>query len=351
MTTPALFPMPVRPPNHPNIRPASIGVLLLNLGTPDGTSYWPMRRYLRQFLSDRRVIEVNPILWQLILNLFILTTRPSRSGRLYASVWNKERDEGPLKTITRAQTEALARACQQHAPGARIIVDWAMRYGNPTTQSRLEALTKAGCQRILVFPLYPQYSAATTATACDDAFRTLMRMRWQPAVRVVPPWHDEPGYIDALAHSITRQIENLGWQPEVILASFHGVPRSYLDKGDPYHCACARTARLLAERLQLPEGKLVLSFQSRFGREEWLQPYTDETVKKLASAGVRDIAVIAPGFTADCLETLEELNVQLREIFIEHGGSRFAYLTCLNDEPEHVTFLYNLMMRELGGWI
>ncbi|HZH28479.1 MAG TPA: ferrochelatase [Azospirillaceae bacterium] len=327
-----------------------VGVLLLNLGTPDGTDFWSMRRYLREFLSDRRVIEVNPVLWQLILNLIILNTRPRRSGRLYAAIWNKERNESPLRTITREQAEGLAGALAARY-GDRIVVDWAMRYGTPSTAAGIKALQAAGCQRILLFPLYPQYSAATTATACDAAFRALMKMRWQPAVRVAPSYHDEPAYIEALAVSIERHLAGLDFEPEVVLASYHGLPKAYLLKGDPYHCFCVKTTRLLGERLGWPEGRLRMSFQSRFGSEEWLKPYTDETVTALARSGVKRLAVVAPGFAADCLETLEELDVQIREAFTENGGERFAYLPCLNAQAGHIEMMADLISRELSGWI
>ena len=337
-----------RPPGHPPVAGGRIGVLLLNLGTPDATDYWSMRRYLKQFLSDRRVIEVPRWKWWPILNLIILTVRPGPKGRDYDTIWNRERNEGPLKTITRAQAGKLGQALQAEP---RIVVDWAMRYANPTTQSRLQALQARGCDRILLVPLYPQYAAATTATACDEAFRALMTMRWQPAVRVAPSWHDDPVYIDALAASIRTHLATLDFEPEVVLASFHGMPESYLRQGDPYYCQCMKTSRLLRTRLGLPPDRWRTSFQSRFGNEPWLQPYTDATVKQLARSGVRAMVVVAPGFAADCLETLEELDVENRGYFQSNGGKDFAYVPALNDSVEGVAVLEALARRELAGWI
>ncbi|HEV2554352.1 MAG TPA: ferrochelatase [Bosea sp. (in: a-proteobacteria)] len=340
----------VLPPDHPPVRTGRIGVLLMNLGTPEGTTYWPMRAYLKEFLSDRRVIETSRWLWWPLLNLVILTTRPSRKGKDYASVWNNERDEGPLKTITRSQTEQLAaRLTAEH--GERLVFDWAMRYGLPDVKSRLEALLAQGCDRILMVPLYPQYAAPTSATACDQAFRALMTMRWQPAVRVAPPYHDDPAYIKALADSMRASLAKLDFDPEVILCSFHGMPKDYLLKGDPYHCHCAKTWRLLREELGYSRERFRMTFQSRFGPDEWLKPYTDETVKSLASSGVKSMAIVAPGFSADCLETLEELDVENREIFLHNGGQQFAYLPCLNDSPEGVDAIEAVVRRELMGWV
>ncbi len=341
---------PNLPPDHPPVRGGRIGVLLMNLGTPEGTSYKPMRAYLKEFLSDRRVIEEPRWKWWPILNLIILSTRPSRKGKDYASIWNTERDEGPLKTITRSQTEKLAERLAGLG-GDRLTVDWAMRYGLPDVKSRLEALLRQGCDRILLVPLYPQYAAPTSATACDQAFRALMQMRWQPAVRVAPPYHDDPAYIEALAASMRTALGKLDFEPEVVLCSFHGMPKDYLLKGDPYYCHCAKSWRLLREALGLPAERFRLTFQSRFGPDEWLQPYTDETVKALAQAGTRSLAIIAPGFSADCLETLEELDVENREIFLHNGGERFAYLPCLNDSAEGIDVIEAVVRRELMGWV
>ena len=336
------------PPDHPAIPPRRIGVLLVNLGTPDATDYWSMRRYLKEFLSDPRVIEENRIKWWLILNLVILTFRPGRKGPDYDKIWNKERNESPLKTITRAQSEKLAEAL---AGDPRLMVDWAMRYGNPSMRSRLDAMQAAGCGRILIVPLYPQYAAATTASVCDKAFEALSAMRWQPSLRVAPAYFEEPVYIEALAASVEESLAKLRFKPEMILASFHGMPEEYLRKGDPYHCQCAKTTRLLCERLKLDDGQLMLTFQSRFGVTEWLKPYTDVTVKSLAEHGVRSLAVITPGFSADCLETLEEIAMENAEIFRHAGGENFAAIPCLNDSPGGMAVIRNVVQRELKGWV
>lgn len=335
--------------DHPQVACGRIGVLIVNLGTPEGTDYWSMRAYLKEFLSDRRVIEANRVVWWFVLNAIILTRRPGPKGRDYASIWNTERDEGPLKTITRAQAEKLA----AHLAGidGRIVVDFAMRYGKPPIAERLAALQAQGCERILLVPLYPQYSAATSATVCDEAFDALKEMRWQPTLRVAPPWHDDPVYIDAVANDLERRLSELDFEPEVILASFHGVPKSYLLRGDPYHCQCVKTARLLRARLGMDETRLKLTFQSRFGREEWLKPYTDETVRSLAESGVKRLAVFNPGFVADCLETLEEIGVENREIFLHHGGEKFAAIPCLNAGDEGMRVLASVVERELKGWV
>ena len=336
------------PAGHPSVEWGRIGVLLVNLCTPDATDYWSMRRYLKEFLSDRRVIEVNRVVWWFVLNFIVLTRRPQAKGRDYDKIWNKERNEGPLRTITRSQAEKLA---ADFASDSRVIVDWAMRYGNPSIASRLEALQKAGCERILLMPLYPQYAAATTATVCDKAFEALARMRWQPSLRVVPPWFDDPVYIEAVAASIEADLAKLSWKPDVVLASFHGIPQEYFDKGDPYHCHCAKTARLLRERLKLDEKQFRMTFQSRFGRAEWIKPYTDMTVKALAEEGVKNIAVVTPGFAADCLETLEEIAGENAEIFHHAGGMNFRAIPCLNDSDGGMRVLRAVVERELKGWI
>jgi ferrochelatase len=340
-----------RPAGHPSVRSGSIGVLLVNLGTPEATDYWSMRRYLKEFLSDRRVIELPRAVWWPILNLFVLTRRPSVKGKDYDSIWNKERDEGPLKTITRAQSDLLGAALSR-VPGRRpVIVDWAMRYGKPTIAGRLAALQAAGCDRMLLVPLYPQYCAATSATVCDKAFDALKAMRWQPTLRVAAPYYDDPAYIDALAASTRASLAKLDFEPEVLLASFHGIPQAYFDKGDPYFCHCAKTTRLLRAALGLDADKLRLTFQSRFGDAEWLKPYTDQTVKELARSGVKRMAVLTPGFAADCLETLEEIGVENAEYFHEAGGEKFAALPCLNDADEGMRALQAVVTGELSGWI
>ena len=338
----------VLPPGHPRAVHGRVGVLLLNLGTPDATSYWPMRRYLKEFLSDRRVIEEPRWKWWPVLNGIILTVRPGPKGRDYDKIWNKQRDEGPLKTITRSQAEQLA---WRLGSDERISVDWAMRYANPTTESRIQALKGLGCDRILLVPLYPQYAAATTATAADQAFRALMRMRWQPAVRVAPPYHDDPAYIDALARSMNKSLAALDFEPERLIATFHGMPEKYLHAGDPYHCQCQKTSRLLRDRLGWSAERWLTTFQSRFGNDVWLQPYTDETIKRLAGEGVKRLAVVAPGFSADCLETLEELDGENREYFLHGGGEKYAYLPALNDSEEGLDVIEAVVRRELMGWV
>jgi protoporphyrin/coproporphyrin ferrochelatase len=338
-----------RPPDHPPVAAGGIGVLLVNLGTPDATDAQSVRRYLREFLADKRVIEETGLLWKLALNGVILPFRPRRKGRDYARIWNREKNESPLKTITRSQADKLGSILQPL--GRHVVVDWAMRYGNPSIASRLDALAEKGCERILLVPLYPQYAAATTATACDEAFRVLMRMRRQPTLRVVPPYFDDPVYIEAMASTLETELARLPFRPDVILASFHGIPKSYFDKGDPYYCHCAKTARLLRERLKLDEDKFRLTFQSRFGRAEWLSPYTDMTVKSLARQGVKSIAVITPGFAADCLETLEEIGVENAHIFKKNGGENFIQIPCLNDSEPGMLVIWTVVLRELKGWV
>ena len=336
------------PGDHPPVAARKVGVLLVNLGTPDATDRKALRRYLAEFLSDRRVIETPRAIWLPILYGIILNTRPRKVGKAYETIWNTDLDESYLRTYTRSQSNLLAESLANHP---EIDVDWAMRYGQPAIADRLTAMKQRGCERILIFPLYPQYSAATTATVNDKAFEALVGMRWQPAIRTVPPYHDDPAYIEAIAGSIEAHLTGLDWQPEVVLASFHGLPQSYFRKGDPYHCHCMKTARLVRERLGWPEEKLMVAFQSRFGPQEWLQPYTDKTVRKLARDGVRRIAIINPGFASDCLETLEEIAVQARESFEEHGGERFSHIPCLNDSDRGMAVIESVVRRELRGWI
>lgn len=328
-----------------------MGVLIVNLGTPEATDYWSMRRYLKEFLSDQRVIETPRLLWWPILNLIILSRRPSVKGKDYDSIWNRELNESPLKTITASQSRKLNELIGGDTLSRPVVVDWAMRYGKPSMASRLAALQAAGCDRILLVPLYPQYCAATSATVCDKAFDALKAMRWQPTLRVAAPYYDEPAYIEALAASTRASLAKLDFEPEVILASFHGIPQKYFDKGDPYFCHCAKTARLLREALGLDDRRLRMSFQSRFGPAEWLKPYTDMTVKALAQEGVKRLAVITPGFAADCLETLEEIGVENAEYFHEAGGEKFAALPCLNDSDEGMRMLEAVARNELQGWV
>ncbi|MCA0343150.1 ferrochelatase [Shinella sp. DD12] len=334
--------------NHPPVKHGKVGVLLVNLGTPDGTDYPSMRRYLKEFLMDKRVIEWPRIAWYPILFGIVLNTRPGKVGKAYETIWNKEKNESFLRTYTRSQAELMATSLAEHN---HVVVDWAMRYGQPSIASRMEALQKQGCERILVFPLYPQYAAATTATVNDKAFEALLKMRWQPSLRTVPPYHDDPAYIDALAISIEKHLATLDWEPERVLTSFHGIPKSYFEKGDPYYCQCQKTARLLRERLGWSKEKLVVTFQSRFGPEEWLQPYTDKTVEKLAQEGVKRIAVLNPGFVSDCLETLEEIAEQAAGSFLHNGGEKFVHIPCLNDSSEGMKVLEKIVRQELSGWV
>jgi ferrochelatase len=337
------------PAGHVPVKTGKIGVLLMNLGTPDATDYWSMRRYLKEFLSDRRVIETSRAIWWPILNLIILQTRPQKKGKDYETIWNTERNESFLKTITRNQAEKLAAHLKTISPD--IHVEWAMRYGNPAIKPAVERLMAEGCDRILAFSLYPQYAAATTATANDHLFRALMQMRWQPSIRIAPPYHDEPAYIAALAQSVRNHLATLDFEPEVILTSFHGMPKDYLLKGDPYHCHCAKTWRLLREELGYSPERMMMSFQSRFGPDEWLKPYTDETVETLAKRGVKKLAIIAPAFSADCLETLEELDGENRHIFENNGGERFTYIPCLNESDLGMSVINAVVERELKGWV
>ena len=332
----------------PEIRAERVGVLLVNLGTPDTADAKGVRVYLKEFLSDARVIENQGLLWKLVLNGIILRVRPGRKARDYLKIWNTEKNESPLKTITRAQSDKLAAAISDYD---HVVVDWAMRYGNPSIASRIEALTAQGCDRLLVVPLYPQYSAATSATVCDEVFRVLARMRAQPTLRVTPPYYDEPDYIEALAVSIDAHLKTLPFQPELIVASFHGMPQKYVDKGDPYQAQCIATTDALRRRMGLDASKLLLTFQSRFGFDEWLQPYTDKTMERLAKEGVRRIAVITPGFSADCLETLEEIAQENAEIFKHNGGEQFSFIPCLNDSDPGMDVIRQLVLRELQGWI
>lgn len=337
---------PHLPPGHPPVATPKVGVLLLNLGTPDGTDYWSVRRYLSEFLSDRRVIETNPLIWQPILQGIILSLRPQKSGANYERIWDKQAGDSPLRVITRRQVAELQRRL-----GSGVVVDFAMRYGNPSTKSRIEALKEAGCNRILLAPLYPQYSATTTGTANDSAFDALKQMRWQPAIRTLPPYFEEPAYISALAQSIEEGVKALDFEPDVVITSYHGMPKEYLEKGDPYHCECFRTTRLVREHLGWPKERLMVTFQSRFGPSQWLQPYTDETLMALPKKGMKKVAILAPAFSVDCIETLEEIAITGHEQFEEAGGERYAYIPCLNDSVPGMNMLEAVVRKELSGWI
>lgn len=336
------------PYDHPKVEFGKVGVLLINLGTPDGTDSAAIRRYLAEFLTDRRVIEWSRWLWYPILYGLVLNTRPKKVGKAYEAIWNKENDESYLRTYTRSQALKLM---DRLSDLPCVQVDWAMRYGQPSIRDKIESMQQSGCEKILLYPLYPQYAAATTATVNDESFRTLIELRWQPAIRTAPRYHDDPVYIDALAHSIEEHFATLDWQPEVVLTSYHGIPKSYFIKGDPYHCHCHKTTRLLRERLGWGKDRIMVTFQSRFGPEDWLQPYTDKTVEKLARDGVKNIAVINPGFVSDCLETLEEIAEEARDIFLHNGGERFTHVPCLNDGTDGMKVIEHIVRNELAGWV
>ncbi len=327
--------------NHPKVKFGKTGILLINLGTPDSTSWWDIRKYLKEFLSDNRVIEVNPIVWQIILNLFILTFRPSKTAHAYKKIWMKEKNESPLLFFTRNQASKL----NNQIGNEKTIVDFAMRYGNPSIKSRLHKLKEDGCENIIILPLYPQYAAATTATVCDEVYRSLMKMRWQPSLQIIPHYESEPQYIDALIASIEKKIKEINWKPDLIISSYHGIPKSYFDKGDPYHCYCHKTTRLMKEKFNQIE--IQTTFQSRFGPQEWLSPYTDKTLESLPNKGIKNLLVICPGFASDCVETLEEINIQGRESFKKNGGENFDLIPCLNDNPDHIGLFKKLVSKYL----
>ena len=324
---------------HPDIKFGKTGLLLVNLGTPDSTNWFDIRKYLKQFLSDRRVIEINPFLWQIILNLFILNFRPSKTAKAYKEIWMKKENMSPLRYYTIMQTKKLSKKMQEK----NLIIDFAMRYGNPGIKGRMKNLQKLGCENIVILPLYPQYAAATTATVCDEVYRTLMDMRWQPSLQIIPHYESEPLYIEALKNSLEKKILELNWKPDTIVASYHGIPKKYFDKGDPYHCYCHKTTRLLSE--QFKQVPIQTTFQSRFGPQEWLQPYTDKTLENLPAEGKKNVLVICPGFSSDCVETLEEISMQGKESFIKNGGSNFDIVPCLNDNDDHINLLHHLAKK------
>lgn len=350
----ASAPVTVRPAHakddHPEVATPKVGILLANLGTPDNYDYWSMRRYLNEFLSDRRVIDYSPWIWQPLLQLIILSKRPFSSGAAYKSIWNEAEGESPLMTITKAQAAKItAEMHKRH--GDEVMVDFCMRYGNPSTRSKVATMTAAGCRKILFFPLYPHYAGATSATANDEFFRALTHEKWQPVTRTVEPYFDRTDYIEALAQSIERAYGHMEKKPDILVCSYHGVPIRYLMEGDPYHCQCQKTTRLLKERLGWEDTEITTTFQSKFGPEEWLQPYTVEEVARLAEAGKKNIAVCAPAFSADCIETLEEINEEIKESFEEAGGETFTYIPCLNDDRAHIEALSNVIDDNLKGWI
>ncbi len=327
--------------DHPEVKFGKTGILIINLGTPDSTNWWDIRKYLKEFLSDRRVIEVNPIIWQIILNFFILTFRPAKTAHAYKKIWRNETNESPLLFFTKNQTIKL----NSKIGNEKIIVNFAMRYGNPSIKSRLNELKEKGCENIIILPLYPQYAAATTATVCDEVYRSLMKMRWQPSLQIIPHYESEPLYINALVNSIEKKIKEIDWKPDLIISSYHGIPKSYFDKGDPYHCYCHKTTRLIKEKFS--EIEIQTTFQSRFGPQEWLTPYTDKTLEKLPSKGIKNLLVICPGFASDCVETLEEINIQGRESFLEKGGKNFDLIPCLNDNSDHIQLFEKLIRKYL----
>ena len=327
--------------NHPTVKFGKTGVLLINLGTPDSTSWWDIRKYLKEFLSDKRVIEVNPIIWQVILNLVILTFRPSKTAHAYKQIWMKEENESPLRYYTKKQADKVSERMQ----GENIFIDFAMRYGNPSIKNKLESLKQKGCENIIILPLYPQYAAATTATVCDEVYRKLMKMRWQPSLQIIPHYESNPIYIEALASSIKKKISEISWKPDLILTSYHGIPKSYFDKGDPYQCYCQKTTRLIKEKFN--DVPIEITFQSRFGPEQWLTPYTDKTLEELPNKGKKNVLVMCPGFSSDCVETLEEINIQGRESFIQNGGKNFDLIPCLNDEEKHIKLIETLIKKYL----
>ena len=327
--------------DHPDTSYGKTGLLVINLGTPDSTSWWDIRKYLKEFLSDKRVIEVNPIIWKIILNLFILNFRPSKTAHAYKQIWIKESNESPLRYYTKRQAEKLRKRFNDKD----VITDYAMRYGNPSIKSKLRVLKNAGCENIIILPLYPQYAAATTATVCDEVYRNLMQMRWQPSLQIIPHYESNTLYIEALVKSIKKKVEEINWKPDLILASYHGIPQSYFDKGDPYQCYCQKTTRLIKEKFT--DIMVETSFQSRFGPQEWLKPYTDKTLENLPVKGKKNILVICPGFASDCVETLEEINIQGKASFIKSGGKNFDLIPCLNDNKDHIDLFENLFNKYL----
>ena len=326
---------------HPPVNFGKTGALIINLGTPDSTSWFDIRKYLKEFLSDKRVIEVNPIIWQVILNVFILTFRPSKTAKAYKEIWMKDKNISPLLHYTQNQAKMLSSTISEE----NLIIDYAMRYGNPSIRSKIASLHEMGCENLIILPLYPQYAAATTATVCDEVYRTLMKMRWQPSLKIVPHYESDPLYIEALVNSLNKKISEINWKPDLILASYHGIPQKYFDKGDPYHCYCHKTTRLISEKFTSVEIKT--TFQSRFGPEKWLQPYTDKTLESLPKEGKKNVLAICPGFSSDCVETLEEIQIQGKESFLESGGENFDMVPCLNDNEDHISLLKSLIQKNI----
>ena len=326
---------------HPPVKYGKTGVLIVNLGTPDSTSWFDIRKYLKEFLSDKRVIEVNPLIWQVILNIFILNLRPSKTAKAYKEIWMKNENMSPLLYYTKKQAEKLSSSILEKD----IIINFAMRYGNPSIKDRITQLHAEGCENLTILPLYPQYAAATTATVCDEVYRVLMKMRWQPSLKIIPHYESDPLYIDALVNSLNKKIKEINWTPDLIIASYHGIPKKYFDKGDPYHCYCHKTTRLISEKFN--SIKIKTTFQSRFGPQEWLQPYTDKTLENLPKEGFKNVLTICPGFASDCVETLEEILIQGKESFIESGGENFDMVPCLNDNDDHISLFESLIRKNI----
>ena len=326
--------------NHPQVKFGKTGVLLINLGTPNSTGWWDIRKYLKEFLSDKRVIEVNPFLWQIILNLFILTFRPSKTAKAYKKIWMKEKNMSPLRYYTQMQSLKL----NKKIGNEKLIVEYAMRYGQPSIKSKILDLNEQGCENLIILPLYPQYAAATTATVCDEVYRSLSNMRWQPSLQIIPHYESDPLYISAISSSIENKLKQISWKPDLIMASYHGIPKKYFEKGDPYHCYCHKTTRLITEKMST-KVPIMTTFQSRFGPQEWLQPYTDKTLEKLPKEGKKNILVICPGFASDCVETLEEISIEGKASFMDKGGENFEFISCLNDNEEHINLFSHLVKR------
>ena len=327
--------------NHPLIKFGKTGVLIINLGTPDSTNWFDIRKYLKEFLSDRRVIEVNPIIWKIILNLFILNFRPSKTAKAYKKIWMKEENISPLLYFTKRQKEEISKSLANE----KLIIDFAMRYGNPSIKNKISKLQEQGCDNLIILPLYPQYAAATTATVCDEVYRTLMKMRWQPSLKIIPHYESDPIYIEALVKSINKKLDEINWKPDLIIASYHGIPKKYFDEGDPYHCYCHKTTRLISEKFN--SVKIKTTFQSRFVPQEWLQPYTDKTLESLPNEGIKNVLTICPGFSSDCVETLEEILIQGKETFLNSGGKNFDMVPCLNDNDDHINLLKTLIEKNI----
>ncbi len=326
--------------DHPAIKFGKTGILIINLGTPKSTSWTDIRKYLKEFLSDRRVIEVNPFIWQIILNLFILTFRPSKTARAYKKIWMKDKNMSPLRYYTEMQSLKL----NKKIGNENLIIDYAMRYGQPSIKIKINNLKELGCENLVILPLYPQYSAATTATVCDEVYKSLSKMRWQPSLQIIPHYESEPFYIEAITKSIKNKMAQINWEPDIIMASYHGIPKKYFDKGDPYHCYCHKTTRLITEKIRI-KIPIITTFQSRFGPQEWLQPYTDKTLEKLPKEGKKNILVICPGFASDCVETLEEISMEGKNSFIEAGGENFDFVPCLNDNNDHIELFKHLITK------